>query len=107
MRAAIVVKFDAEVGEVAFVRLLHLGNERFLAHTSLPSADHHGGAVRVVGTKVPAVIAEKLLKTHPDVRLDVLHQVPNMNGPVRIGQGGSNKDSTQGNCLKLSSSSKR
>jgi hypothetical protein len=40
--------------------------------------------VRVVGTEVNATIPPELLKSNPDVRLQVLDQVPNVNGTVGV-----------------------
>ena len=40
--------------------------------------------MRVVGAKITAILAAKLLKTHPNVRLNVLDKVPNVNIAVRI-----------------------
>ena len=78
--------------EVAQVSLLHVGDQRFLAAPFLASADHDRGAVRVVGAEVEAAVAAQLLKAHPDVGLDVLHQMAQMDVTIGIGQGGGNEN---------------
>ena len=51
------------------------GDERLFAHAGLPGANHDRRAVRVVGTDVDAAVADELLESHPDIGLDVLDQV--------------------------------
>jgi hypothetical protein len=41
-----------------------------------------GGAVGVVGAHVAAVVAAHLLEAHPDVGLDVLDQVAEVDAPL-------------------------
>ena len=43
--------------------------------------------MRIVGTDVGAAVAGQFLKADPDIGLDVLHQVTDMNRAVRVGQG--------------------
>jgi hypothetical protein len=47
--------------------------------------------VRVVGTNKIHLVALHTLKTHPNVSLDVLHDVAEMEIAVGVGQGGGNK----------------
>ena len=92
--AAVVVELDVEVGEVALVGRLHLGDQFLFADAGLPGADHDRRAVRVVGAEVEAVVADELLESHPDVGLDVLDQVADVDRAVGVGQGGGDEDST-------------
>ena len=94
MRAAVVVELDVEVGEVALVRRLHLGDQLLLAAAFLAGADHDRRAVRVVGADVDAAVAAQLLEPDPDVGLDVLDQVADVDVPVGVGQGGGDEDAT-------------
>ena len=70
----------------------HVGDERFFAAPLVPGADHDGGAVRVVGAQVDAAVAAQLLESHPDVGLDVLDQVPQVNVSVGVRQGGRDQN---------------
>jgi hypothetical protein len=44
--------------------------------------------MRVVGTHVNAPITGKLLEANPDIGLDVLHQMANVDIAISVGQGG-------------------
>jgi hypothetical protein len=48
--------------------------------------------VRVVGAEVGGLVAAEFLKPHEDVGLDVLDQMPQMDVPVGIGQGGGDEN---------------
>ncbi len=74
------------------VGLLHVGDQLFLAAALLPGTDHDGRAVRVVGTDVDASMPAQLLKPDPDVGLDVLDQMADMDVPVGVGQGGGDQN---------------
>jgi hypothetical protein len=65
---------------------LHVGDQLFLAAAFLPGADHDRRAVRVVGADVDAAVPAQLLEPHPDVGLDVLDQVADVDVPVGVGQ---------------------
>ena len=91
--AAVVVELDLEAGEVGLVGLLHLGDQFFLADALLPGADHNGRAVGVVGANVDAPPAAEFLETDPDVRLQVLDQMADVDMAVGIGQGASDQES--------------
>ena len=95
VRAAVVVEDDVAAGEVALMRLVHLGDECLFAAAALPGALHDGRAVGVVGTDVDATVAAQLLKADPNVGLDVLDQVAEVNRTVRVGQRGGHQDSSR------------
>ena len=92
MGAAVVVELDAEAGEVALVRLCHLGDQLLLAAPLLPGADHDRRAVGVVGTEVDAAVPAQLLEAHPDVGLEVLDQVADVDVAVGVRQGGGDEE---------------
>ena len=77
--------------------LLHLGDQLLFAAALLPGADHDGRAVRVVGTDVDAAVAAQLLEADPNVGLEVLDQVAEMDGAIGIRQGTGNEDPSHGN----------
>src|SRR5262249_19396295 len=89
-------ELNIERSKVAFMRLLHSSDEFFFADASLASADHDRGAVRVVGAHINTPIADQLLEANPDIGLDVLHQMANVDIAISVGQGGSDEDSTHG-----------
>ena len=48
--------------------------------------------MRIVGANKQASVSTQLLKSDPNVGLDVFHQVAEMNTAVGVGQGGGNQD---------------
>ena len=82
----VVVERDLEVGEVLQVRLVAARNELLRRNALGARADHHRRAVRVVRAHVHAFMAAHLLETDPEVGLDVLDQVAEVDVPVRVGE---------------------
>lgn len=48
--------------------------------------------MRIIGTDVPALMAAQFLEAHPNVGLDVLQHMTQMNRTVGIGQGAGNEN---------------
>jgi hypothetical protein len=48
--------------------------------------------VGVIGANVNAAVPAELLEANPNVGLHVLHQMPNVDVPIGIRQGGGHKD---------------
>ncbi len=90
--AAVVVKLNLEFGEVADMGVVHFGDQRLFAATLLSSANHDRGAMRVVGANVDAAIPAQLLEPHPDVGLQILDQMTQMDVAIGIREGRSDKD---------------
>ena len=61
-------------------------------HAGLLGEQHGAGAVGVIGADVEALVATQLLEAHPDVGLDVLQQVPQVNWAVDVRQGAGDQD---------------
>ena len=94
--AAIVVEGDPERGEIVQVRLVHPGDQLLLGDALLVGTDHDRRAVGIVGANVDATIPTQLLEPDPNVGLQVLHQVAEMDWPIGIGQGTGDKDTSAG-----------
>ena len=88
----IVVETNPETGEVRLVLAGRGGDQGLGRDALLAGAQHDGGAMGVIGAHVAAVMAAQFLESDPDVRLDVLHQVANMDRPVGIGQGAGDQN---------------
>ena len=58
----------------------------------LAGAHHDRRAVRVVGADVDGAVAAQLLEAHPDVGLDVLDQMAQVDVPVGVGQRARDQD---------------
>src|SRR5690554_5180804 len=87
----VVIKADMETGEIDLMLLADTVDQLFRGNTPPFSAEHDGSAVGVVGANVIAVMATHVLVAYPDNGLNVLQQVPQMNGPVAVGQGAGNR----------------
>ena len=88
----VVVERDLEVGEVLQVRLVAARNELLRRNALGARADHHRRAVRVVRAHVHAFVAAHLLEADPEVGLDVLDQVAEVDVPVRVGERACDDD---------------
>ncbi len=88
----IVVKADAELGEVGLVLVTHTLDQLLGGDTFLLGTQHDGGAVGVIGAHVMAFVATAFLEAYPDVGLDVLKQVTQVDRPIGIGQGTGNQN---------------
>ena len=84
--AAVVIEDHAEVGEVPFVGRAYFFEQRLGFAPFLLGANHRRGPVGVVGADVGHLVAAHALEAHPDVRLDVLDQVPEVDVAFTYGR---------------------
>ncbi|MNC24643.1 hypothetical protein D3C75_727030 [compost metagenome] len=89
-----VVEVHQEVGEVAAVFGLDVGDQLFRGDAFLLGAQHDGRTVGVVGADVDALVAAQLLEADPHVCLDVLEHMAKVNGTIGIGQGAGDENLT-------------
>src|SRR5271157_1131384 len=66
--------------------LMKSRDERFRRDALVPGADHHRRAVGVVRAHVPALVAAHLLEPHPEVGLEVFHEMPQVDVAVGVGK---------------------
>ena len=96
MSGVVVVVADVEAAEILRVFVAQPIDQHLGPHAFALGQQHRRGAVGVVRANVDALVAAHTLKPHPDVRLDVLEQVPEMNGPVGVGQGAGDEYAAHG-----------
>ena len=89
---AVMIEADLEATEIGEVCLPHRGDQCMLAAALGLGPDHDRSAVRVVGAEINGLVATQLLEPHEDIGLDVLDQVPQMDVPVGVGQGGGDEN---------------
>ena len=65
----------------------HLPDQFLRGDIFLFCLEHDGRPMGVVSTYIDAIMAAHFLKTHPDIRLDIFHQVSDMDWAIGIGQG--------------------
>ncbi len=90
--AAVVVKLNVKASKVSLVSLAHRFDQFFLATALFASANHDRRAVRIVSADVDTAMAPELLEADPNVGLDVLDQVPDVDRAVGVGQGAGNQN---------------
>ena len=71
---------------------VHPANEFFLAHAPFFGRNHDRRAMCIIGTHIYAAVAGELLKSDPNIGLDVLNQMADMNRPIGIRQRGRNEN---------------
>ena len=88
------VETDVKAGKVALVFGLYCSDLLFGRHTILLGFQHDGGAVGIIGTNVVALVPHRALETYPNIGLDVLNKVAQMNRTIGIRKSASNKQTT-------------
>ena len=86
-----VVKVNVKTVQVRFATSGDVGHKLLWGDAGLLGGNHDGCAVRVVCAHEIDFVALHALETHPDVGLDVLHDVADVKVAVGVGQGGGNK----------------
>ncbi|MNS42569.1 hypothetical protein D3C72_749500 [compost metagenome] len=94
--AVVVVERHQEAVEIALVLGPDAVDQLFRADAFLLGAQHDRRAVGVVGAHVIDLVAHHALEPDPDVGLDVLHQVADVDLAVGVRQGGCDEDATCG-----------
>ena len=80
-----VVKADVKAVQVRLAPGSDVGHELLGRFASLLGGNHDGRAVRVVGTHKVDRVALHALETHPDIGLDVFHDVADVEITVGVG----------------------
>ena len=91
VRRVPVVETHVETLVVALMRLADAADQLLGTHAFCFRPEHDCRAVRVVGADEMHRMSLHALEAHPDVRLDVLHDVPEVERPIGVGQGRSDK----------------
>ena len=81
-----------EAGEVFLMLLANPVNQLLRGNPLTLGPQHDGSAMGIVGANIVAVVATHILVVHPDIGLNIFQQVPQMNGPVGVGQGAGNQN---------------
>jgi hypothetical protein len=92
MGRVVVVETDVEAGKVARMLAMHAFDQRLRRDSLLLGTQHDRRAMRVVGADVPALMAAHFLEAYPDVGLNVLDQMTEVDCAVGIRQGGSDEN---------------
>jgi hypothetical protein len=77
---------DQETLRVGHMQLPHTFHEGFSRYAFLLRLDHGGGTVGVIGANVNRLMAAHALKPHPDIGLDLLQYMTQVDWAVGVGQ---------------------
>ena len=92
VRRVPVVERDMEALQIGLPASCDLLDERFGRLAGFFRGQHDRRAVGVVGADEMHFVALHALEAHPDIGLDVLHDVADMERPVCIGQSGGDEE---------------
>lgn len=81
----IIVVADKKTGEVGEVSFAYFGNHVFGRDILLLRDEHHGCAMGVVGVAAAALVAAQFLRAYPNVDLDMLDHVVEVDAVVGTG----------------------
>ena len=94
MRRIIVVVADRKIPEICLVFGIN-DLDHFLGRgAKLLGTQHGASAMGIVSTDIDAFMTAHALESHPDICLDVLHEMAEVNRAVCVGQGAGDEDST-------------
>ena len=86
-----VVKANVEAIEVGLAARSDVGDKLLRREARFFSGNHDRCAMRIVSTHEIHRVALHALVAHPNIGLDVLHHVPDVEVAIGIGQGGGDK----------------
>ncbi len=86
IRRVPVIERDIESVQILLARVAHLVDELARRFAGVLRGNHDRGAMRVFGAHEVNVVAAHLLEPHPDVGLDVFHDVPDVRAAVCVRQ---------------------
>ncbi len=86
MGGVVIVERDMEVREIPLVAGLDLVDQLFGSDSQFFRLEHDGGTVGIVGTDVVTCVPPQLLEPDPDIGLDILHQVAEMDVAIGVGK---------------------
>src|ERR1700722_9958660 len=87
MRRMKLIELDQEAAIVALGLLGAAGDQGLGCHAFLLGADHDRRTVSILGAAIDAIVSALLVKAHPDVGLDGLDDVAEVQWAVGVGQG--------------------
>ena len=87
-----IVKLDMKSIEISFMLLPYTLYQLPRCNTLLLGAKHNWRTVRIISAHIMYLVCLHFLKTYPDIRLDVFHQMAEMDAAVGIRQCRSNQN---------------
>ena len=91
-----VVKCNVKAIEVLLSPCRDVGHKLLGGFANFFSRNHDGRAVGVIGADKVNGMTKHALSTHPNISLDVLHDVTNVKVSIGVGQGGGDEQLARG-----------
>ena len=88
----VMIEADLKTVKVGLVFEPHTINQLLGRNAFLFGAKHHRRAVRVIRTDVVDLMLLHFLESHPDIGLDIFHQMSQMDAAIGVGQCGGNEN---------------
>ncbi len=88
----VIIKADIKRGKVGLVLGFYISNLLFRRVTKLLRFQHDRRTVRIVRTHVSAIHTAQFLEAHPNIGLDIFHQMAEVNRTIGVRQGAGNQD---------------
>ena len=87
MGRIIIIETDQEISEVSLVLLIYPIDELLRSNAFLFSAEHDSRTMSVISTNIDTVMPLQFLQAHPDISLNYLHEVTQVNIAICVWQG--------------------
>jgi len=88
----VVIEVHQKTGKIGAVFSVHAVNQLFRRDALFLGPQHDGRAMCIIGTDVIHIMALHLQETHPDVGLDIFHQMAEMDAAIGIRQCRGDED---------------
>ena len=85
------VKLNVEPIQVGFTAGCNSGNKLLRSDPFFLGGNHHRGAVRIIGTDKMNGMSIHSLSAHPNVGLNIFHDMSDMEMPIGIGKSSRNE----------------
>ena len=89
MRAVILIKSDMETGKITQMFTMDARNQLLRRNPFLLGTQHNRRAMRIISTDIVDSMPLHFLETHPDICLNILNQMPQMDAAIGVRQRGS------------------
>ena len=97
MGRMVVIKIDIKRGKIRLMFGFDIGDLLFSGMTQLLGFEHDRGTVGVIGTHISTIHPTQFLEAHPNVGLDIFHQMAEVDRTIGIRQCAGNQYFTSGN----------
>ncbi len=92
VRTVVLIESNMKTGKIAQMFRVNTGNQRFRRNPFLFRTQHDGCAMGIIRTNIMDGMPLHFLETHPDIGLDILDQMSEMDAAIGIRQCGSYQD---------------